>query len=90
MNLCITSPKKYDLMYVPQPRGIGLPGHWEGRGDVVSSVSWFITPSGHMGDCQNYGPFLGPHYNTGPNLGDPKRGHNFDNSPYDEPRYSHH
>ena len=30
----------------------------------------------YMGDCQNYGPFLGPHYNTGPNtgpnLGDPK------------------
>ena len=20
-----------------------------------------------MGDCQNYGPFLGPYYNTGPN-----------------------
>ena len=31
-----------------------------------------------MGDCQNYGPFLGPHYNTGPNtgpnLGEPKKG----------------
>ena len=41
----------------------------------------------YMGDCQNYGPFLGPDYNTGPNtgpnLGDPKRDHNFDNSPYD-------
>ena len=39
-----------------------------------------------MGDCQNYGPFLGPYYNTGPNtgpnLGDPKRDHNFDNYPY--------
>ena len=39
-----------------------------------------------MGDCQNYGPFLGPYYNTGPNtgpnLGDPKRDHNFDNLPY--------
>ena len=35
-----------------------------------------------MGDCQNYGPFLGPYYITGPNLGDPKRDHNFDNSPY--------
>ena len=38
-----------------------------------------------MGDCQNYGPFLGPTYitgpNTGPNLGDPKRDHNFDNPP---------
>ena len=40
----------------------------------------------NMGDCQNYGPFLGPYYNTGPNtepnLGDPKRDHNFDNYPY--------
>ena len=36
----------------------------------------------HMGGCQNYGPFLGPYYNTGPNLGDPKRDHNFDNLPY--------
>ena len=26
--------------------------------------------------------FLGPYYNTGPNLGDPKRDHNFDNPPY--------
>ena len=26
-------------------------------------------------------PFLGPYYNTGPNLGDPKRDHNFDNPP---------
>ena len=40
----------------------------------------------YMGDCQNYGPLLGPYYNTGPNtgpnLGDPKRDHNFDNPPY--------
>ena len=39
-----------------------------------------------MGDCQNYGPFLGLYYNTGPNtgpnLGDPKRDHNFDNLPF--------
>ena len=39
-----------------------------------------------MGGCQNYGPFLGPCYNTGPNtgpnLGDPKRDHNFDNPLY--------
>ena len=39
-----------------------------------------------MGNCQNYGPFLGPHYNTGPNtgpnLGDPKRDRNFDSPPY--------
>ena len=38
----------------------------------------------HMGDCQNYGPFLGPYYNTGPNLGDPKRDHYFDNPPYSQ------
>ena len=40
----------------------------------------------YMGDCQNYGPLLGPYYNTGPNtgpdLGDPKRDHNFDSPPY--------
>ena len=39
-----------------------------------------------MGGCQNYGHFLGPCYNpgsnTGLNLGDPKRDHNFDNHPY--------
>ena len=38
-----------------------------------------------MGDCQNYGPFLGPHYNTGPNTGpnleDSKRDHDLDNPP---------
>ena len=32
----------------------------------------------HMRNFQNYGPFLGPYYNTGPstgpNLGDPKKG----------------
>ena len=22
----------------------------------------------HMGGCQNYGPFLGPYYNTAPNI----------------------
>ena len=40
----------------------------------------------NMGDCQDYGPFLGPYYNTGPNtgpnLGDPNRDQNFDNLPY--------
>ena len=29
----------------------------------------------YIGDCQNYGPFLGPYYNTGPNkIGGPKKG----------------
>ena len=45
----------------------------------------FETLEMYVGDCQNYGPFLGPYYNTGPNtgpnLGDPKRDHNFDNHP---------
>ena len=40
----------------------------------------------YMGDCQNYGPFLGPYYITGPNLGDPKRDHIFDNPPHDRVR----
>ena len=39
----------------------------------------FGTSWGYVGDCQSYGPFLGPYYNTGPNLGDPKRDHDFDN-----------
>ena len=47
-----------------------------------------------MGDCQNYGPFLGPYYdtgpNTGPNLGDPKRDHNFDNPPCTSRRLPRH
>ena len=38
-----------------------------------------------VGDCQNDDPVLGPYYNTGPNTGpnlvDPKRDHNFDNPP---------
>ena len=45
----------------------------------------FVRSFFEVGDCQNYGPFLGPYYNTGPNtgpnLGDPKRDHNFDNPP---------
>ena len=50
------------------------------------SCSLNSLKGGYIGDCQNYGPFLGPYYNTGPNtgpnLGDPKRDHNFDNAPY--------
>ena len=38
-------------------------------------VSSRKSDKGQMGDCQNYGPFMGP------NLGDPKRDHNFDNPP---------
>ena len=25
-----------------------------------------LDPNPHMGGCQNYGPFLGPYYNTAP------------------------
>ena len=28
-----------------------------------------LNPTQYMGGCQNYGPFLGPYYNTGPNTG---------------------
>ena len=35
-----------------------------------------------MGGCQNYGPFLGPYYNTY-YLVYPKRDLNFDNHPHD-------
>ena len=48
--------------------------------------TYAISLHDYMGDCQNYGPFLGPYYNTGPNtgpnLGHPKRGHNFGNPPH--------
>ena len=50
--------------------------------DAGLSMEWSNGCLQHMGDCQNYGPFLGPYYNTGPDLGDPKRDHNFDNPPY--------
>ena len=50
-----------------------------------SKESWVYWACADKGDCQNYGPFLGPYYstgpNTGPNLGDPKRDHNFDHPP---------
>ena len=55
-------------------------GIWEYLGFRVTSSRNIWE---YMGNCQNYGPFLGPYYdtgpNTGPNLGDPKRDHNFDN-----------
>ena len=47
-----------------------------------SSSSGVFLNGMYMGNCQNYGTFLGPYNNTGPNLGDPKRDHNFDNLPY--------
>ena len=46
-------------------------------------IIWKILTKFYVGDCQNHGPFLGPYYNrgpsTGPNLGDPRRDHYFDN-----------
>ena len=45
----------------------------------------------HVGGCQNYGPFLGPYYNTAPNIfGYPKRDHSFDNHPCVEETYASH
>ena len=55
---------------------------------MVDSLLQLVLRGGlfYLGDCQNYGPFLGPYYNTlpntGPNLGDPKRDYNFDNPPF--------
>ena len=44
--------------------------------DALSPFEYYLR------DCQNYGPFLGPYYTTGPSLRDPKRDHNFDNPPF--------
>ena len=30
--------------------------------------SWRIQYQGHLGGCQNYGPFLDPYFNTAPNM----------------------
>ena len=49
---------------------------------TLNSGLHFLFRFPYMGDCQNYSPFLGPYYNTGPSLGDPKRDHNFDNPPH--------
>ena len=47
----------------------------------------------YVGDCQNDGPCLGPYHNTGPNTGpnlaDPKRDHNFDNPPCGQCHITH-
>ena len=52
----------------------------------LSPQNWHGLACFYMGGCQNYGPFLDPYYNTGPNLGDPERDHNFDNPPYPSPK----
>ena len=44
-------------------------------GKLGSRCSSYDT---YIGDCQNYGPFLDPDYNTAPNfLGVPKKGPHF-------------
>ena len=58
--------------------------------DEAEGTSWRKSEQ-YLGDCQNYGLLLGPYYNTapntGPNLGDPKRDHNFDNPPPEPQQY---
>ena len=44
--------------------------------------SGHVTPDSYWVVVKIMVPFLGPHYNTGPSLGYPKRDHNFDNPPY--------
>ena len=55
------------------------------KNEVRDSRIYHALLTRYVGGCQNYGHFLGPCYdtgpNTGPNLGDPKRDHNFDNPP---------
>ena len=35
---------------------------------METTTMGYIGIIGYMGGCQNYGPFLGPHYNTAPNI----------------------
>ena len=63
------------LRGVLAPKVIPKVGAWAWSSSVQP------RPKLNVGDCQNYGPFLGPYKKTGPNLGDPKRDHNFDNPP---------
>ena len=35
---------------------------------METTVMGYIGIIGYMGGCQNYGPFLGPHYSTAPNI----------------------
>ena len=59
-------------------RQLGLQRNLQGLYLRARKSSWARGGYLHMGDCQNYGPFLGPYYKTepnmGPNLGDPKKG----------------
>ena len=48
---------------------------------VIALMLWVSIP--HMGGCQNSGPFLGPYYNTAPNISGTQKGTIiFDNHPY--------
>ena len=35
---------------------------------VIIIVIVIVLVIAYMGGCQNYGPFLGPYYNTAPNI----------------------
>ena len=36
--------------------------------EMETIIMSYIGIMGYMGGCQNYGPFLDPHYNTAPNI----------------------
>ena len=40
----------------------------------VSSLVGLSSIRVHVGGCQNYGPFLGPYYNTAPNIKGTQKG----------------
>ena len=52
--------------------GVGFGGWALGFSRHDSGPEWYLyecrCKSCYMGGCQNYGPFLGPYYNTAPNI----------------------
>ena len=36
--------------------------------NMETTIMGYIGILGYMGGCQNYGPFLDPHYNTAPTI----------------------
>ena len=77
-----TSAKQADSENTNDPKHTGV-----ARQRNASTANDGPLQNEYLGACQNYGPFLGPYYNTGPNtepnLGDPKRDHNSDNPPFE-------
>ena len=70
-------------------RGLGLSRlEGSGRGGRKDPAKHLRTACSSWGIVKIMVPFLGPYYNTvpntGPNFGDPKRDHNFDNSPVEK------